>query len=409
MKKAYNFELIEFAAKMGNELTESMHNLDIMEHRLISYACTKIKKHSLPSQIIISPIEFADKFNLAKSSIHKELKKSVLSLASKYVTFQKKGDEKKDQVITWLHMCEYERNPENNNSEIHLYFNPLLHKHLYGLNEFFTLINLNVVTQLNTIFSYRLYQWICKDRYLRKTQANGFFDRTLSMEWISKRIPQLELSSYSWDNFKKRHLTPAIEKINACNDITVTWKPVRHGKQIKEITFTCIEEKSTTNKPIRPALLRRPKVAKGSHEEGLWARGNIKLLTDYRTALKTYDKTLSLSLPDLRKLHEYHVIIGDKDKAEFYKSEIDARTPAKKEFNYDDAIKERITEQENLLKEYQEELEITKSPISKKVLETVIKSTQETLKILKGELLAPAPNYTDEEYEKLKQADLQKD
>jgi len=91
------------------------------------------------------------------------------------------------------------------------------------------------------------------------------------------------------------------------------------GRKINTITFTYIDEFSKNafslengeeielveQKPVRPRLLRRPKVTKGSHAEGEWQRSNLKLLSQYQTNLKSWDKTARLTIPDLRKLIEY--------------------------------------------------------------------------------------------------------
>ena len=314
----------------ANELTESIYNLDIYEIRLIAFACSKINsKKNKPARITVSPLEFAGLFNLPTTTIHKLLKNAVKSLASKYVVLVDKKDNNKERVITWLSEGDYERNPTTDNSEVNLTFSPAMQPYLYDLNKFYTAINFEIVTKLNTPFANRLYQWLCLDRYLDKSKIDGFFTRTLDVNWMKKRaaIPD----NYTWQNFFKRHINPAIERINSLNDIYIN-KPefIKSGKNITAVKFTCIEEKRKDIKPLRPRLLKRPKVEKGSHAEGKWMRSNIKLLTTYRNELLAYDKTLKLSLPDLRKLHDYHLALGEKDKAAFYKKEIEARTPAKK-------------------------------------------------------------------------------
>ncbi len=58
-------------------------------------------------------------------------------------------------------------------------------------------------------------------------------------------------------------------------------------------------------KPIRPRLLRRPKVKAGSHEEGEWQKANLKLLSHYLTDLKAWDSVAKLTIADLKKLVSY--------------------------------------------------------------------------------------------------------
>ena len=349
LKKVRNKQLKELDSTVvqANDLAESVYNLDLYEMRLVAFACSKINsKYDKPERITIKPVDFAKVFQLSTNDLYDSLEKTIKSLASKYVVIPNEKNPKNDRVIPWLCEGEYERGPTAN-SEIYITFNPKMQPYLYELGRVYTTLDFNIVARLNTPFTNRLYQWLCKERYSDEAIVKGFFERTLTVDWMRKRasIPD----TYTWKNFWSRHLKPAIERINALNDIYIDYEFIKKGRNIFAVKFSCMAERAKEIKPIRPRLAKRPKVTKGSHEEGEWMRTNYKILTDYRKALKNYDKSLFLTLPDVRKLYEYCLGLGWMDKAEFYKKEIDERTPTK-------TIKEKQETAEEKLLRYAKEL-----------------------------------------------------
>ncbi|MCK5816240.1 MAG: hypothetical protein KAH07_09880, partial [Flavobacteriaceae bacterium] len=101
---------------------------------------------------------------------------------------------------------------------------------------------------------------------------------------------------------------------------------IKKGNKIHALTFTYIDEMEkaisaeingeifsfSEKKPIRPRLLRRPKVKKGSHEEGVWQKANFGKLSLYQDQLKAWDSSARLTIPDLKKLIEYSRLFGIK-------------------------------------------------------------------------------------------------
>jgi hypothetical protein len=122
----------------------------------------------------------------------------------------------------------------------------------------------------------------------------------------------------AWRDFKSRVLLPAIEKINAHTDIRVTFKPQKIGNCITAIEFSYIPQ-SDGQHIARPRLARRPKVKKGSHEEGVWARVNLNRLGGYELSNQNENPAFRLAKADIRRCVEYAKILGD-DKAKSYYS-----------------------------------------------------------------------------------------
>ncbi|WP_341872504.1 hypothetical protein [Aliivibrio finisterrensis] len=148
---------------------------------------------------------------------------------------------------------------------------------------------------------------------------------SLDLEWMKKQSG-LEGKYERWDVFKAKVINPAVEQINAKTDISVIWKPVKNGRKVDAIQFNYVLEKDEScMKPLRPRLFRRPKVLKGSHEEGVWMRKNLALLLEYEVQLKQYDNKEKLTLADLRKIADY-ASICDKITEDRVRNEIALRT-----------------------------------------------------------------------------------
>jgi hypothetical protein len=82
-------------------------------------------------------------------------------------------------------------------------------------------------------------------------------------------------------------------------------------------------------KPIRPRLLRRPKVKAGSHEEGEWQKANLKLLSNYLIELKAWDPVAKLTIADLKKLVSYSKIFDQSLHKKMQKELLERQTNAK--------------------------------------------------------------------------------
>lgn len=301
----------------SNELIASSYRLDIDEMRLLNLALTKVdsRKPNI-GKIEIFPREFAEMFNLNPNMIWRNMKKSVLGLMQKPIKLQF-NDEKgrvKERIISWLDEAVYYANQEDS-SKIEIEFSRKIEPYLFELQGNFTKINFEFASHLNTPFSFRLYQWLTAEHRIKPGQ---YYELTMTLEEI-KQSAQLDNSYKLWDDFKRRVITPAIDAINQKTNLSVSYTVTKQGRAVHSLTFSYIDElakitKSLENgeavelsnkKPLRPRLIRRPRVTKGSHAEGEWQRSNLKLLAQYQTDLKNWDSTARLTIPDLRKLIEY--------------------------------------------------------------------------------------------------------
>ena len=305
-----------------NDLIGSSYRLDIDEMRLLNLALTKIDSRKENIGVIeIYPNEFAEMFNLSKKNIWRNMKKSLLGIMQKPVKVRSK-DEKgklKESIISWLGRTTYFVD-QSDGSKIELRFTSDIEPYLFELQGNFTKINFEYASRLTTPFSFRLYQWLIKEHRIKKGQ---YYELVMTIEDI-KTSAQIDNSYPRWVDFKKRVIDPAIDAINQKTNLSVSYRATKKGNKVHSLTFIYIDEMQkaisaeskgesftfSEQKPMRPRLLRRPKVKKGSHEEGQWQKSNYEKLSLYQEQLKAWDKVARLTIPDLKKLIEYSRLFG---------------------------------------------------------------------------------------------------
>ncbi len=257
----------------SNDLVEAAYSLSLDEMRLISLASTKVdSRESNIGEIRIDVAEYIKIYGLSNKNAYQNLRESVKSLMRKPIKIFIEG---KIREIAWLDMNEYNRC--NQGSHVLISFSRHIEPYLFELKKRFTTINFEYAAKLNTPFSFRLYQWLYKAKNLNNNKQGETVVVELELDWM-KTQAGLENKYEDWRNFAKFALAPAIERININTDLSVIYEPIKMSRKVTAVKFTYVVETETKlSKPLRPRLARRPKVKKGSHEEGLWMRKNLAL------------------------------------------------------------------------------------------------------------------------------------
>ena len=307
----------------ASSLVGASYALSTNEMRLINLAAMKIDSRAKNiGDIDITVEEFNRAYSITREGTYTDLKKTVDQLMSKHVQI---FDSKRNEIVklAWIGKSIYSASKDA--SHVTIAFSQYIEPFLFELKERFTAINFECASKLNTPFSFRLYQWLKEVEHLNNHKINGAITRTLDVKWMKDKA-QLADSHDRWSNFNDKVIKPAINKINANTDLYVVAKPVKSGRKVMAVEFTyVVESDPTCTKPMRPRLHRRPKVMKGTHEEGVWMRKNLALLLEYEAQLKRYDDKGILSISDLRKIAEY-ASICDRITEDRARKEIELRT-----------------------------------------------------------------------------------
>ncbi len=299
----------------ANKLLHAGYSLEVNEQRLINLALSKINsKKSNPGKIVIYPTEYAKCFGLSKHSVYEQLSAAAESLRDKSVSIL--DDSGQSLSIPWVSSAKYEK-LKNQGSFINIEFSKEIEPYIFNIEGNFTELFFHNTVKLNTLASFRLYGLLNEVRNYKNYKRRGSVVMNLQLPEMKQKL-FLSESYGAWRDFKSRVLLPAIEKINAHTDIRVTFKPQKIGNCITAIEFSYIPQ-SDGQHIARPRLARRPKVKKGSHEEGVWARVNLNRLGGYELSNQNENPTFRLAKADIRRCVEYAKILGD-DKAKSYYS-----------------------------------------------------------------------------------------
>lgn len=314
--------MTELTVVHSNELVEAAYSLSVDEMRVILLAATKIdSRKPNVSEIEIFPSDFTEAFQTDSKNVYRSLKQAIKGIGRKPIIMPVVGTTKVRELF-WLSYNEYDN--DDHGTSVKLKFNPELNPYLFELKDNFTVLKFENAAKLSTPFSFRLYQWLIRAKNLNSAKHGGSIQVVLEVDWI-KAQAGLEGKHERWAKFSEKVIQPAINQINIKTDISVIWKPLKQGRKVYAVQFNYVLEKDESCiKPVRPRLFRRPKVIKGSHEEGCWMRKNLALLLEYEGDLKRYDNKAKLAISDLRKIAEY-ASICDRITEERVKSEIRSR------------------------------------------------------------------------------------
>jgi len=294
----------------SNDLSEFSYSLSLDELRILNLALTKVDSRKSKTGVIsIHASEFAEMYDLDRHNVYRNMRNALKEINRKPIKVPYLDDNNKPRVRekTWLTDLDY--STLDDSDEVFIEFNPSIHEYLFELKSNFTSLNFQYVSQLNTPFSFRLYQWLNKARNLNKHQKGSTVEVELNVDWM-KTVSGLDDKYNRWGDFKDRVIHPAVNQINSKSDLSVMYEPLKRSRSIYAVRFVYIVEASTPefSPPTRPRLSRRPKVKSGTHLEGEWMRTNLALLLKYEKDLKTYDPSAKLTMADLKKIAQYSSI-----------------------------------------------------------------------------------------------------
>ncbi|NCQ40296.1 replication initiation protein [Shewanella vesiculosa] len=213
-----------------NALVEASYKLTLNEQRLILFCISKIdprKPLAKDNSFTISASEFSETFGIDEKNAYKELEKASKTLSERWIKTYKHGEKEK---FRWIFGMIYHKNE----GKLTLGFSPWIEPYLTKLYKQFTSYKLAQVSKLKSIYSIRLFEFI---NQFKKTGK-------LSID-IEKFKERLELKSgYSrFYNLKKRVIEPAVKELSEKSNISIDWKPIKSGRNTKQLEFTFYEKK----------------------------------------------------------------------------------------------------------------------------------------------------------------------
>lgn len=322
----------------GNQLIEGSYDITLAEIRLLWLALTKIdskKPQPRATEIVLTAPEYSSTYGVELANAAHQLKSVSKSLGSKPIyTYEWNSQKNRTDTVLrfWFSQIAY---GSNNGADVTLSFSDKVTPFLYDLKNEFTQMNVFAMAKLDSPFAFRLYSWLSRYRHFdkyRNPKTGVIGTGKISIEWMKERSG-LTGKYADFKNFRVRVLEPAVNAINRTTDLTVSYETVSVGRKVTHVVFNYIVEGDKAYirvKPEPPKLPRRPRVKKGSHAEGEWAKSCLDIIRQYEVNLKNYDKTELLPLKYLQKEILYYEVIGNSDAVAYIQNQIEERKTKRK-------------------------------------------------------------------------------
>lgn len=268
-----------------NNLIESKYRLTTLEQRFILALVSKIEKNDedfITYEITLA--ELAELMGMYLTNMYIEIGKLADKLMSRVLTIKTMHGWKKMQ---WLSYCEY----NSKRSVVICSFHPKLKPFLIHLKEKFTIYDLSIVTQFQSIYSIRIYQLL--KQYL------SIGKRTFEIDEL-REILGIDKEKYTvFKDFRRYVIDQAKKELDEKADISFDIEKIREGRKIKWIKFIILTKKSISDNksdPVKPEKPKKPKINNNTseYEEELLlekaAKEDEKIFNEFLEYTKENDK-----------------------------------------------------------------------------------------------------------------------
>ncbi len=230
----------------SNKLIEARYTLTTSEQRLVLAMVSKINKDDddLKSYEITFK-ELSNLMNIDLENIHHEIKKITIRLMQRLIYIK---DDSGLVITHWVSYCRHDKK----NKVISLRFDPCLKPYLLKLKSQFTIINLNIVTQFQSMYSVRIYQLLSQYKNIgyRFIEVDEFRDMIGLTEKQYKEFKDLR----KWIiNQAKKEFD---DKNNKC-DLTFDLETIKEGRKIVRLKFV-IHRISAVKAQLEPPAPAQP-------------------------------------------------------------------------------------------------------------------------------------------------------
>ena len=227
-----------FVAKSNELIQQSRYSMTVQQNKIMLYLISKIKPMDIGDEVYsVSVRDFCKVCNIDYNSgkNYEDAKKAIKAIADKSVWVrQADGSE---VLLRWLNRVKLNR--ETNGFEITFHEDML--PYLYDLQSRYTRYCFDNVLTMKSKYGIRLYE-------LLKSYQFSNNEISFTVEELKKRLDAEGYKRYP--DFRRFVLEKAIEDINECSDIAVSYTPCSSSNKrgTNYITFTikepdCLEDK----------------------------------------------------------------------------------------------------------------------------------------------------------------------
>lgn len=228
----------------SNRLNSAIQNLSLPELRIIQLAIVDARETgnglSTDTPLRIDAMRYAEAFETTRQNAYNRMKEAEETLFNRRFTFL--DSEGKTVKSRWIQRVRY----LDDEGAIELAFTLDVVKgitRLDGAEEFFTQYLLSQTSNLNSVYSVRLYELLIQWKTAVKTPV---FELSLFRGQMGLNDGEYKAMC----DFKKRVLDLAVNEINEKTDLTVSYTQEKKGRLIHGFKFT-VKQKEKTKKEVK--------------------------------------------------------------------------------------------------------------------------------------------------------------
>ena len=219
----------ELTVTRHNGLIEGCYKLNLNEQRLLYLCVAKLDPRKvLPkdNSFTVTAKEFAEQFLMDEKIVYKEMEDASKALAERWV---RTTDGKYREQFRWVFGVRY----HDNEGKVTLGFSPWVIPYLTNLREQFTSLKLSQISELKSVYSIRLLE------FLMQFKATGKF--IIELDRFKERL-DIKNEYKRFYNLKMRVIEPAVKELKEKSNLVIDWRPVKSGKTIKQLEFVFSEK-----------------------------------------------------------------------------------------------------------------------------------------------------------------------
>lgn len=218
----------ELTVTRHNSLIEGCYKLNLNEQRLLYLCVSKLDPRKvLPKDnaFTVTAKEFADHFLMDEKIVYKEMEDASKALAERWV---RTTDGKYREQFRWVFGVRY----HDNEGKVTLGFSPWVIPYLTNLREQFTSLKLSQISELKSVYSIRLLE------FLTQFKATGKF--IIELDRFKERL-DIKNEYKRFYNLKMRVIEPAVKELREKSNLVINWRSIKSGKTIKQLEFIFTE------------------------------------------------------------------------------------------------------------------------------------------------------------------------
>lgn len=244
-----------------NRLAEARYELSPREQKLVLYVIAMIEPEDADfKRYVVNICDFARLANLSKDDLYRELRELAEGLKSKVLLIPNHFDSETGKsvklITSWFSDALISPNGEGYFAvEISRNLKPYL---LQVKREFYQ-FRLQQVMQMRSAYGIRLYQWLKRWQFRRKTQVTITELRGIMGAAQPGKRGKIVNNLVPYADFKRRAVQPAVEEINEKSDLVVCFSEIKAkgSKAVESLAFTIRSKSSSDVAEVMPLLPRR--------------------------------------------------------------------------------------------------------------------------------------------------------